>query len=100
MLYAETLIDSLANWARATGEQPTEIVLPTKSFLNVAADMMPLGRFLETPPEGARRRQAYGDVVQSFVDPKAKLPALREVWVGDSFTVQGPCGPVLIREAK
>jgi hypothetical protein len=100
----EMLIDQLMMWARETGRTPTDISLPRHAFLNIAADAQG-GRIYEKEFDGLPIRIAVRPEFRGFADPfsahlNINKDLTREVRVGDSFVIQGPCGPITVREAK
>lgn len=96
MRHAEALISSIIKWLQETGSAPTEMVLPERAFLNLAADL----RICHP----SARIWAVSDPtnIMSFAnaDPMAKNDPWRDVQVEDSFVFNGPGGPITIRRAK
>jgi hypothetical protein len=100
--YAEVLIGTLIKWVQETGEQPTEISLPTPLFLNVAADLQD-GRIYADAVNHLPLRTAWRRPKLDLGPDRnsnALRDAVREVRVGDTFVVQGPRGAITVREAK
>lgn len=99
--YAEAIIKQLMDSMAALGEHATEITLPTRVFLNVAADLQ--SRFMEIDHR-LPVRMAH-DYLAAFSFARMDQQSIgksasRQVHVGDSFVIQGPRGPVTIREAR
>lgn len=101
--YAEAVLDSLMMMARDLGEHVEGMTLPPRIYLNVAADFIAMRMFVQ--PEwttAAPKRVAY-DFLRAIPfgppDPGVTLDNMyREVCVGSSFVIRGPCGMVTIRE--
>ena len=93
---------SLMRMCADLGEHPSEMSLPTRVFLNVAADLWDRRAFVESADLSVPIRFAHDYLAMfAFASPQPETPMTkaRMVRVGDSFVLNGPRGPVVIREA-